>query len=193
MGDSKLVDPRTRTLDQLVEELKELSHQNNWGNAVLVPHSFGGFIARAYAQKYPSQTLGILFLDAAQEDYLPRLKAEMSRKDWAIMESLLAWNVKTFHEDYVGAQEAIRGTKLKPDLPITVLSRGVAFTNVRAAGISYEGMDVYEREHRALQSRIAALSNNSQHRVAHYATHLFNDTDPWIVIDEIKGLIKRLS
>ena len=43
-----------------------------------------------------------------------------------------------------------------------------------------------------LQEKIAALSSNSEHRVAHYATHLFNDTDPWIVIDEIKLLIKRL-
>jgi hypothetical protein len=53
-------------------------------------------------------------------------------------------------------------------------------------------MDLYEYEHRALQAKIAALSNNSEHRIARYATHLFNDTDPWIVIGEIKRLIKRL-
>lgn len=192
MGDSKFVAPKTRTLDQLVDEMHELSRMNNWGGAVLVPHSFGGFIARAYAQKYPGEVLGILFLDVAQEDYVPRLKAEMSSKDWAIMESLLAWNVKTFHEDYAQAQEAVRDTKLKPDFPITVLSRGIPYTNLRAAGISYDGMDLYEYEHRALQAKIAALSKNSEHRIARYSTHLFNDTDPWIVIDEIKLLIKRL-
>jgi pimeloyl-ACP methyl ester carboxylesterase len=192
IGDSKFIAPRTRTLDQLVNELHDLSHANNWGDAVLVPRSFGGFIASAYAQKYPVEVLGILFLDVAQEDYVPRLKAEMSGKDWAIMDSLLAWNIRTFHEDYVQAQEAVRNAALKPDLPITVLSRGIPYTNLRAAGVSYDGMDLYEYEHRALQAKIAALSKNSEHRVARYSTHLFNDTDPWIVIDEIKLLIKRL-
>jgi pimeloyl-ACP methyl ester carboxylesterase len=192
IGDSRFTNPKTRTLDELVGELHELSRANDWGDAILVPHSFGGFIARAYAQKYPSEVLGILFLDVSQEDYVPRLKAEMSSKDWSIMEALLAWNIRSFHEDYLQAQEAVRGDHLKPDLPITVLTRGVPYTNVRAAGISYDGMDLYEYEHRALQAKIAALSNNSEHRIARYATHLFNDTDPWIVIGEIKRLIKRL-
>jgi pimeloyl-ACP methyl ester carboxylesterase len=192
MGDSKFNNPKTRTLDQLVGELHELSHANDWGSAVLVPHSFGGFLARAYAQKYPAEVRGILFLDVAQEDYVPRLKAEMSSKDWAIMDSLLAWNIRTFHEDYVQAQEAVRTAKLKSDLPITVLSRGVPYTSVRAAGVSDEGMDLYEYEHRALQAKIAALSKNSQHRVARYSSHVFNDSDPGLVIDEIKQLVARL-
>ncbi len=192
IGDSTFADPKTRALDQLVDELHALDRANNWGKAVLVPHSFGGFIARAYAQKYQGDVLGILFLDVAQEDYVPRLKAEMSSKDWAIMDSLIAWNTKTFHEDYVQAQEAVRDTRLNSDLPIAVLSRGIPYTSIRIAGISDEGMDLYEYEHRALQAKIAALSKNSEHRVARYSSHVFNDSDPWVVIDEIKRLIRRL-
>jgi hypothetical protein len=145
-----------------------------------------------YAQKYPSEVLGILFLDVAQEDYVPRLKAKMNNKDWAVMEGLLAWNVRAFHEDYEQAQEAVRNTSLRPDLPITVLSRGMPHISIRATGISDGGMDVFENEHRALQAKIAALSKNSQHRVAHYSSHVFNDSDPWVVIDELKLLIDRL-
>lgn len=192
MGESKFTNPETRTLDQLVEELHELDRANGWGAAMLVPHSFGGFIARAYAQKYPSDVLGILFLDVAQEDYVPRLKAEMSSKDWSIMDSLLAWNVRTFHEDYVQAQEAVRGTALRPGLPITVLTRGLPYTVLKAAGISDPGMALSEKEHRALQEKIAALSQNSQHRVATHSAHIFNDSDPGMVIDEIKRLVTRL-
>jgi hypothetical protein len=58
--------------------------------------------------------------------------------------------------------------------------------------MSYEGVDYFESEHQALQSKIAALSNNSQQRVARYSSHIFNDYDPWIVIDEVKFLIQRL-
>jgi pimeloyl-ACP methyl ester carboxylesterase len=42
-------EPKTRTLDQLVDELHGVTTANSWGHAVLVAHSFGGFIARAYA------------------------------------------------------------------------------------------------------------------------------------------------
>lgn len=192
MGESKFADPKTRTLDQLVEELHDLSRANGWGATVLVPHSFGGFIARSYAQKYPREVLGILFLDVAQEDYVPRLKAGMSGSDWAVMESLLAWNVRTFHEDYVQAQEAVRGTRLGSDLPITVLTRGLPYTAIKAAGISDQGMDLYEQEHRALQDKIAALSRNSEHRTAPHSAHVFNESDPGIVVEEIKRLIGRL-
>jgi pimeloyl-ACP methyl ester carboxylesterase len=193
IGESTFANPKTRTLDQLADELHDLSHANNWGNVVLVPHSFAGFIARGYAQKYPNEVLGILFLDVSHEDYVPRLKAEMSPKDWAIMQRLIEWSTRTFHEDYLQAQEAVRNTKLPPDLPITVLTRGVPYTNVRLSGFSDDAMDLYEYEHRALQAKVAALSNNSEHRIARYSSHIFNDSDPQIVIDEIKNLLKRLK
>jgi pimeloyl-ACP methyl ester carboxylesterase len=192
MGESKFAQPKTRTLDQLVDELHELSRMNGWGRAMLVPHSLGGFVARAYAQKYPGEVSGILFLDVAQEDYVPRLKAGMTSADWAIMERLIVWNTKEFHEDYVQAQEAVRNTRLHPDLPITVLSRGLPHTSVRAAGISPGGMEVFEKEHGALQARIAALSMNSEHRIAPNSSHVISDYEPGLVIDEIKRLIARL-
>lgn len=192
LGESKFIQPKTRTLDQLVDELHGVSNANSWGDAVLVAHSFGGFIARAYAHKYPTEVRGILFLDVAQEDWLPRLKEEMSATDWAIMERILAWTERSFHEDYLEAQEAVRTTKLPENLPITALSRGIPHTRIRIERMSYEGIDIYEAENNALQAKIAALSANSEHRIARYSSHVFNDYDPWIVIDEIKRLAKRL-
>lgn len=192
LGKSEFTNPRTRTLDQLVDELHGVSTASDWGDAMLVAHSFGGFIARAYAYKYPQEVRGILFLDVAQEDWLPRLKAKMSSSDWAIMERILAWNERAFHEDYLQAQEAVRPIKLRKDLPITVLSRGIPHTRIRLERMSYEGIDLYENENTALQAEIAKLSANSEHRIARYSSHVFNDFDPWIVIDEIKLLINRL-
>ena len=87
----------------------------------------------------------------------------------------------------------LRTATLKSDLPITSLvSVAYRIRTFRAAGISYDGMDLYEYEHRALQAKIAALSKNTEHSVARYSTHLYKDTDPWIVIEEINLLIKRL-
>jgi pimeloyl-ACP methyl ester carboxylesterase len=192
LGESEFVDPRTRTLDQLVDELHQVSELNAWGEFVLVAHSFGGFIARAYAHTYPAEVRGILFLDVAQEDWIPRLRQKMNPDDWAIMERIIGWNERTFHEDYLEAQEAVRATKLRENLPITVLSRGIPHTRIRIERMSYEGIDIFENEHNALQAKVAALSSNSQHRIARYSSHIFNDFDPWVVIDEIKALVKRL-
>jgi pimeloyl-ACP methyl ester carboxylesterase len=193
IGESAFPEPHTRMLNDLVEELHDLSVNERWGDLVLVAHSFGGFIGRAFADKYPDETLGILLIDVAHEDWMPRLKAKMSPADWAIMEGILDWNTRTFHEDYLDAQESVRGTKLRNGLPITVLSRGIPHANIRVTRMSYEGVDLYEAEHQALQARLPELSSNSEHRVAKYSSHVFNDYDPWLVVDEIKLLVSRLG
>jgi len=191
IGESTFPEPHTRTLNDLVEELHVLSTNEHWGDLVLVAHSFGGFIARAFADKYPHEVLGILLMDVAHEDWIPRLEAKMRPADWVIMEGILDWNTRTFHEDYIEAQESVRGTKLADGLPVTVLSRGIPHTTIRLARMSYEGVDLYEAEHQALQARLPELSSNSEHRVAKYASHVFNDYDPWFVIEEIKLLVSR--
>lgn len=192
MGKSTFANPKTRTLEQLTVELHELSAQNGWGDKMLVPHSFGGFIARAYAGKYPDEVSGVLFLDVAHEDWLPRLKAKMAVADYAIMDRIVKWNESKFHEDYVQAQQAVRSTKLRRDLPITVITRGLVHSQIRLERMSYEGIDLFDGEHKALQTELAKLTSNSQHRVARYASHIFDQYDPWLVNDEIKLLAERM-
>ena len=193
MGESTFANPQTRTLDQLVAELHDVVVQAGWSDIVLVPHSFGGFIARAYASEYKAETRGILFLDAMHEDWLPRLAEEMLPADWAIMERILQWNVQSFHEDFTQAQEALRDKRIRSDVPITVISRGIPHVQIRLEHMSYDGLDLFDNEHRILQSKLARLSTDSQHRIARYSSHMINDYDPWLVIEEMKLLAVRLA
>lgn len=193
LGESTFIDPHTRTLADLVDELHELAIDEDWGKMMLVPHSFAGFVARAYTDRYPEEILAILFLDVAHEDWLPRLHAQMRAADWAIMERILAWSEATFHEDYIEAQEAVRDTQLPDSLPISILSRGIPHTRIRLEHMSYDGIDIYEREHNSLQAELLNLSSNSERRIAEYSSHVFNDYDPWIVIEEIKLLNHRIK
>jgi pimeloyl-ACP methyl ester carboxylesterase len=192
MGESAFAKAHVRTLDQLVDEFRGLVTANSWENVVLVPHSFGGFIARGYAHRFPDDVHGLLFLDVAHEDWMPRLQAKMNVDDWAIMERVLDWTKRSVYEDYVQAQEAVRVTRLKNDIPITVLSRGIPYTRVRLEQMSYAGVDLFDGEHNVLQKEIAALSSNSEHRIARYSSHIFNDYDPWVVTEEIVRLVNRL-
>jgi pimeloyl-ACP methyl ester carboxylesterase len=193
IGTSTFPHPKNRTLAELANELHVLSVTQKWGPLILVAHSFGGFVARAYAAEYSNETLGILFLDAVHEDWLPRLKGEMTPADWAIMDNTVSWTLRTFHEDFYQAQEAVRGLAIRNDLPITVISRGLPHTTVRVAGMSYEGVDLFNAEHNALQAKLIALSSNVEHRVARYSSHIVDDTDPLLVIEEIEKLLNRVS
>lgn len=193
LGESTFVQPRTRSLAELVEELYVLSERRKLGPAILVPHSFGGFIARAYASAHPNDVSGILFLDVAHEDWVPSMKAQMTESDWAIMERIIAWNEREFHEDYVDAQESIRGSQLPKRLPITVISRGVPHTQIRLEKMSYAGIDIYERTHQELQFNLFGLSENAEHRYARVASHMMNDFDPWLVLEEIEKIVARAA
>jgi pimeloyl-ACP methyl ester carboxylesterase len=192
MGKSVFAQPITRTTDQLTAELHQLAAIEDWGQLIVVAHSFGGFIARAYADEYRREVVGMLLLDVAHEDWLPHLQAKMSDSDWSIMEQVVEWNERSYYEDYFEAQEAARSTRLQEDLPITILSRGIPHTRIRLARMSYAGIDLYEAEHSTLQAKLEALSSRTEHRIARYSSHDFNESDPWLVIEEIKLLIGRL-
>jgi pimeloyl-ACP methyl ester carboxylesterase len=61
--------PRPRTIDVLVDELhRALQASSTPGPYVLVGHSFGGLLVRAYAYTYPDEVAGLVLVDAAHED-----------------------------------------------------------------------------------------------------------------------------
>lgn len=193
MGESTFEEPKTRTLEEQVDELHKLSTIENWGEMVLVAHSYGGFIAREYASQHPDNVLGMVLLDVAQEDWLPRLQETMSSEDWAIMESILEWNIDTFYEDFRQAQEVVRNSKFNKNLPITVVSRGIPHTTLRVAKISYDGVRKYNAEHDAAQLKLLELSTDSRHVIAEVSSHMIDDYDPWLVIEEITLMLERIG
>lgn len=61
--------PRPRTMDTLVDELhRTLKATDAPAPYVLVGHSFGGLIVRAFAYRYPDEVAGLVLVDAAHED-----------------------------------------------------------------------------------------------------------------------------
>lgn len=59
---------RPRTFDGIVHELSAvLEHVAPRERYVLVGHSFGSFVARAYAARYPDRVAGLVFVDPAIE------------------------------------------------------------------------------------------------------------------------------
>jgi pimeloyl-ACP methyl ester carboxylesterase len=62
--------PLPRTAAAVATELRELLRaQNIAGPYVLVPHSLGGFYAHRFAQLYPQDVAGMVWLDALHRDW----------------------------------------------------------------------------------------------------------------------------
>jgi pimeloyl-ACP methyl ester carboxylesterase len=69
-----------RTAQAVTSELHDLLGLLGISRAVLVGHSLGGLYARHYANRFPSQTAGLVLLDPAHENYDVYMPAELTRR-----------------------------------------------------------------------------------------------------------------
>jgi pimeloyl-ACP methyl ester carboxylesterase len=183
---------RARPLRALADELDGLVKERHWKDVVLVAHSFGGMVARAYAQAHPEAVKGIVFVDSAHESWYPAMKGAMTPDGWRIMDMIISWERdKNSHEDFAEAVQTLAAAPGKLNMPVTVLSRGLPYTTIRQARMSYDDVDAYNTTWDAAQFELAKISDDARHVRMRYAAHLFDEQDPWLVIDEIKLLIKR--
>jgi len=182
-----------RPMRALTDELDGLIRERGWRDVVLVAHSFGGMIARAYVRAHPDTVKGIVFVDSVHESWYPALKRTMSPDGWRIMDMVITWERDTnSHEDFVEAIQALAGSRTL-DLPVTVLSRGLPYTNIRQAKMSYDDVDAFNTTWDAAQFELAKVSTDTRHMRMRYTAHLFDEQDPWLVLDEIGLLLKRVE
>jgi pimeloyl-ACP methyl ester carboxylesterase len=183
-----------RPLKALSEELDGLIKERGWHDVVLVAHSFGGLVARSFAQDHPNDVKGIVFVDSVHESWYGGMHRALSPAGWGTMEMIMRWEKDTHsHEDFVEAVQSMSARSAKLDIPITVLSRGIPSTNVRQTRMSYEDVDAFNSSWDIAQFELVKLSSDTRHVRMHYASHLYDEQDPWIVIEEIGLLLKRIK
>jgi pimeloyl-ACP methyl ester carboxylesterase len=67
--------PKPQTLEAAVQDLNTLIEQANLKPPfILVGHSYGAFIIRAYAAQHPDKVKGLVFVDPAHEKMMQELK-----------------------------------------------------------------------------------------------------------------------
>lgn len=183
-----------RPLHVLADELDGLVKARGWRDVVLVAHSFGGMIARAYAQAHPETVRGVALVDCVHESWYPALKRTMTPDGWRTMDMIISWERdKNSHEDFAEAVQAMNSGARTLEMPVTVLSRGLPFTTIRQAKMSYDDVDAYNTTWDAAQFELTKVSSDMRHVRMRYSDHMFDERDPWLVLDEIGMLIKRVE
>ena len=134
---------------------------------VLVGHSYGGVLARVFAQRYPSETAGLVLIDTMGRDGRQRQLAIWPRSRAPEMRRRLATTVMQGVDLAVGEAIASRVTSLG-GMPMAVITAGREDDFPRTQPRLYRAL---KRLWDGMQDELAALSENSVHVVALASNH----------------------
>lgn len=159
---------------------------------VIVGYSFGGFIARVYADRHPDRVAGLLFIDAAHDDVFLAMKQRMSDVDWTRLQEVFDWFRDHLGHDAWTSQFEVAQARVDPDLPVIVVSRGLDHQRLRRTGMSEAAFRIANDVHDAYQHDLARLTRNTTRIVAHHSEHLVVDSEPEVVLDAVDRLLATL-
>jgi pimeloyl-ACP methyl ester carboxylesterase len=187
--------PMPRSAADVVEDLHAaLGASGERGPYILAAHSLGGFLARLYAQTYPDDVNGLVFVDA-----FPIELRDLMGDTWAPYYSVLnSTGGGQQSEDYeqidieAGIQ-LIEDSAPFPDIPIGVVSKDLPFAGLPADPVGFTAEDL-ERAWVAGQPALVALRPNTPHLIATGSDHYVHVRQPDLVeamVDIVAGRAVR--
>lgn len=183
------------------------------GPYVMVGHSLGGLLIRAYAHAWPGQVAGLVLVDATSERDLSEFEAArestVSQIDAALAASrpgvpVIGMPAGTSAEVQMAfTPEVLRGVKAEfealarldaatpppggpgalGDLPLIVIRRGRTMSPPNEADLN----------HRKNQEELAGLSSNSVLIVAENSGHVIPLDEPQVVADAVRRILAALT
>lgn len=132
---------------------------------VLVAHSFGGLVARAFVTRYADAVHGVLFVDAST---LGELRSPYFRA--------VDWMEGGRQVDVVGSEPELAAARPLGSIPEIVLTR--------------DATGALRRAWYPLQQALARASTDHLHVVVRHAGHVIQDDDPAIVVAAVDELVR---
>ncbi|MNY85824.1 haloalkane dehalogenase [compost metagenome] len=175
-------DPGTGSYDAIsqAQELHALLQEANIAAPyVLVTHSHGSSITRVFADLYPTEVVGVAFIDAAHEDQEALITDTMPQ---ALQDVYKSQFVKEGGYAAVLTGLAQAGATVVND-PFRTIPIAVVSADDHRLG------PVVEATWAALQAEIVTWSNFSTHTVATGSYHFVMIDQPQVVIDAIESLL----
>jgi pimeloyl-ACP methyl ester carboxylesterase len=138
------------------------------GPYVLVGFSYGGMLIRGFADRYPTETAGLVFVDGSHEEQL------VPGGWW--MDHQPIWTDGAHTVDLVRSRSELLEAADLGARPTIVLTSGLANGEL-------------ERRWTILQDKLAALSSASLHMIATEAGHDIRADRPELVVESIRAVI----
>lgn len=168
------------------------------GPFLLVGHSLGGMFVRIYASLYPNDVVGLILVDAFPEMFKENLGPIRWQSYLKIVSQLpkgftapLNFETIDFDKISIYTQQLTKSSPLHT-MPLTVLSRGlpIDFSMYELDGnLTSEQL---EEAWLASQNQLALLVPNAKHVIAKKSSHYIQATQPQLIIDAIKEMVKSL-
>lgn len=187
--------PRPRTIADLAADLHALLYTAHIPPPyVLAGHSLGGLSVRYYQQRYPTDVVALVLIDAAHEEQRERLLAALPPEapdelpGVAQYRTALAvqWADPMANDE--GIDNIANSALMRPcgplgDLPLVVISRG---RPQAPAGLPADLVARREQAWQHMQRDLAALSSRCVHEIAEHSGHLMHKEQPDKVVDGIR-------
>ncbi len=183
--------PEPRTIAQNTDELEQLiAAQKLAPPFILVGHSYGGLLARAYAARHPAQVAGLVLVDPSDERFNAALRKLDAKRAAADDEQFAAIVPPRFKPELALLQPVLDGAtpsypgKL-PDVPVVVL------TSVQQAEkpmFFLETADAVEIK-RSLHADFLRQFSSGSHVVTAKSGHSIQLDEPELVIAAVRDVI----
>ena len=164
--------------EELLEMLDDLSID---GPYVLVGHSLGAVYAQTFARLYPDEVVGLLLVDPSVEQLDRFMMGEDEETTMPLMTLVFSPGAKA---EFRGRRLAITDRDAAPPMPagipVTVLSAGRNMTG---------GYSELQEQVTALQSLMAADSDNGRHLIVENSGHNIQKEAPHAIELEIARLV----
>lgn len=173
--------PMPRTAADVVEDLHAgFEGSGEQGPFILTAHSLGGFFARLYAQTYPEDLSGLVFVDA-----FPLEIPELFGDKWPAYKAVLdSTGGGAAVEDYEQIDIEASIAQLKeapfPEIPVAVITKGEPFQGLPDSPVGFTAADL-ETAWVAGQSYLVALRPNTPHLIATGSDHYIHVRQPDLV------------
>lgn len=182
-----------RTLQGMVSDLHALLRSARVpGPYVFVGHSFGGLIVRLFAQTYPSEIAGLVFVDA----FGVNIRKLFGPRFWPRYVKLLNYpgtpldkqpGFETVNID--GAIKAVQDASPLPRVPVAVLSKTEPFAT--APGVPKDLTDKLEQVWPLVQKALVKLEPQTPHIFATGSDHYIQIHDPDLTTSIIQLIFER--
>lgn len=188
--------PMPRAAADLVADLRALLQAGPIsGPYVLGGHSFGGLVVRLYASAYPEEVVGLVLIDAANEEIYPAWEALLGPTRWAELMALTEqppaglegyqdFERLDLSESVAQGRRARASQPLRP-MPLAVLTHGRPFE----ALVPDWPSDAFERMWLEQQQDLATLVPRARLTIASQSGHGIQVDQPALVTEALRQVV----